>query len=116
MDSGVCVCARARMCACACMRVCLCVRACADPGASHCHIHCLLLHPSFDGCSRICSCEPQKSVNVNFPADGSVLIFFLTGDVRCLQSITWCFLSGSWWICVSFHMTVHVRNASTLWQ
>ena len=46
-------------------------------------------------CSRICPCDSQKSVNSTFPADGSVLNFFLTGDVRCLQSIPWCFLSGS---------------------
>jgi hypothetical protein len=47
-------------------------------------------------CSRICPCESQKSVNITFPADGSVLNFFLTGDVRCLQSIPWCFLCGSY--------------------
>jgi len=45
--------------------------------------------------SRIGPWESQKTVNINFPADGCVLNFFATGDDGCFHCILCCLLSGS---------------------
>ena len=61
---------------------------------------------------KITPCESQKTVAINFPADGTVFAFFgadLVGEIHCFNC---CLVSGVYqWIHVSSTITKRRRNS-----